>query len=210
MEYSRRPTKSIPKENQLKILNKIYQTYLVSTTLNIHTVAPPSNFQKSQKLFCNSIRSFDPYFLWMYTAIPSSKEENNECSLVAAIVDCIIASCFGLCSVSLLWWMTLWMKVSKDSGAVHKMSFGSGHVELSYTIAHNPFPFILFTNAPVSIPPVMEDHVTVLMDCEDTWFSRHIGYSYFIAIVILELPLEMFSAVTITTRHHTTWILILI
>ena len=32
MEYSRRPTKSIPKENQLKILNKIYQTYLVSTT----------------------------------------------------------------------------------------------------------------------------------------------------------------------------------
>ena len=33
MEYSRRPTKSIPKENQLKILNKIYQTYLVSTTL---------------------------------------------------------------------------------------------------------------------------------------------------------------------------------
>ena len=35
MEYSRRPTKSIPKENQLKILNKIYQTYLVSTTLCI-------------------------------------------------------------------------------------------------------------------------------------------------------------------------------
>ena len=33
MEYSRRPTKSIPKENQLKILNKIYQTYLVSTTV---------------------------------------------------------------------------------------------------------------------------------------------------------------------------------
>ena len=33
MEYSRRPTKGIPKENQLKILNKIYQTYLVSTTL---------------------------------------------------------------------------------------------------------------------------------------------------------------------------------
>ena len=33
MEYSRRPTKSIPKENQLKILNKIYQTYLVFTTL---------------------------------------------------------------------------------------------------------------------------------------------------------------------------------
>ena len=32
MEYSRRPTKSIPKENQLKTLNKIYQTYLVSTT----------------------------------------------------------------------------------------------------------------------------------------------------------------------------------
>ena len=32
MEYSRRPTKSIPKENQLNILNKIYQTYLVSTT----------------------------------------------------------------------------------------------------------------------------------------------------------------------------------
>ena len=32
MEYSRRPTKGIPKENQLKILNKIYQTYLVSTT----------------------------------------------------------------------------------------------------------------------------------------------------------------------------------
>ena len=32
MEYSRRPTKSIPKENQLKILNKIYQIYLVSTT----------------------------------------------------------------------------------------------------------------------------------------------------------------------------------
>ena len=32
MEYSRRPTKSIPKENQLKILNKMYQTYLVSTT----------------------------------------------------------------------------------------------------------------------------------------------------------------------------------
>ena len=32
MEYSRSPTKSIPKENQLKILNKIYQTYLVSTT----------------------------------------------------------------------------------------------------------------------------------------------------------------------------------
>ena len=32
MEYSRRPTKSIPKENQLKPLNKIYQTYLVSTT----------------------------------------------------------------------------------------------------------------------------------------------------------------------------------
>ena len=32
MEYSRKPTKSIPKENQLKILNKIYQTYLVSTT----------------------------------------------------------------------------------------------------------------------------------------------------------------------------------
>ena len=32
MEYSRRPTKNIPKENQLKILNKIYQTYLVSTT----------------------------------------------------------------------------------------------------------------------------------------------------------------------------------
>ena len=32
MEYSRRPTKSIPKENQLKILNKIYLTYLVSTT----------------------------------------------------------------------------------------------------------------------------------------------------------------------------------
>ena len=35
MEYSRRPTKSIPKENQLKILNKIYQTYLVSTTPTI-------------------------------------------------------------------------------------------------------------------------------------------------------------------------------
>ena len=35
MEYSRRPTKSIPKENQLKILNKIYQTYLVSTTVMI-------------------------------------------------------------------------------------------------------------------------------------------------------------------------------
>ena len=33
MEYSRRPTKSIPKENQLKILNKIYQIYLVSTTI---------------------------------------------------------------------------------------------------------------------------------------------------------------------------------
>ena len=33
MEYSRRPTKSIPKENQLKTLNKIYQTYLVSTTM---------------------------------------------------------------------------------------------------------------------------------------------------------------------------------
>ena len=32
MEYSCRPTKSIPKENQFKILNKIYQTYLVSTT----------------------------------------------------------------------------------------------------------------------------------------------------------------------------------
>ena len=32
MEYSRRPTKSILKENQLKTLNKIYQTYLVSTT----------------------------------------------------------------------------------------------------------------------------------------------------------------------------------
>ena len=33
MEYSRRPIKNIPKENQLKILNKIYQTYLVSTTI---------------------------------------------------------------------------------------------------------------------------------------------------------------------------------
>ena len=32
MEYSRRPTKSTPKENQLKVLNRIYQTYLVSTT----------------------------------------------------------------------------------------------------------------------------------------------------------------------------------
>ena len=32
MEYSRRPTKGVPKENQLKILTKIYQTYLVSTT----------------------------------------------------------------------------------------------------------------------------------------------------------------------------------
>ena len=32
MEYSRRPTKSIPKENELKTLNKIYQTHLVSTT----------------------------------------------------------------------------------------------------------------------------------------------------------------------------------
>ena len=31
MEYSSRLTKSIPKENQLKILNKMYQTYLVST-----------------------------------------------------------------------------------------------------------------------------------------------------------------------------------
>ena len=37
MEYSRRPTKSIPKENQLKILNKIYQTYLVSTTILLWT-----------------------------------------------------------------------------------------------------------------------------------------------------------------------------
>ena len=37
MEYSRRPTKSIPKENQLKILNKIYQTYLVSTTTSLMT-----------------------------------------------------------------------------------------------------------------------------------------------------------------------------
>ena len=37
MEYSRRPTKSIPKENQLKILNKIYQIYLVSTTAIIGT-----------------------------------------------------------------------------------------------------------------------------------------------------------------------------
>ena len=35
MEYSRRPTKSIAKENQLKILNKIYQIYLVSTTVTI-------------------------------------------------------------------------------------------------------------------------------------------------------------------------------
>ena len=32
MEYSRRPTKNIPKENQLKILNRIYQTYFVSPT----------------------------------------------------------------------------------------------------------------------------------------------------------------------------------
>ena len=31
MEYPRGPTKSISKENQSKILNKIYQTYLVST-----------------------------------------------------------------------------------------------------------------------------------------------------------------------------------
>ena len=28
MEYSRRPTEGIPKENQLKILNKIYETLL--------------------------------------------------------------------------------------------------------------------------------------------------------------------------------------
>ena len=71
----------------------------------------------------------------MYTAIPSSKGGKNERGFVAAIMDCIIASCFGLCSVLLLWWMTLWMKVPKDSGAVHVMSFGSGYVELSYTIA---------------------------------------------------------------------------
>ena len=30
--HSHMPTKSIPKENQLKILNEIYQTHLVSTT----------------------------------------------------------------------------------------------------------------------------------------------------------------------------------
>ena len=117
------------------------------------------------------------------------------------------------------------MKVSNDSGAVHVMSFGSGYVQLFFwfwvcgTVIyhcpnvlpydacccfHNPFPFILFTTAPVSVPPVMEDLVTVLMECEDTWFSRHIGYSYFIAIMILELPLEMFSALTITTRHKIT------
>ena len=36
MEYSRRPAKSIPTENQPKILNTIYQIYLVSTTVIIY------------------------------------------------------------------------------------------------------------------------------------------------------------------------------
>ena len=151
----------------------------------------------------------------MHTAIQSSKWDKNERGLVAAIMDCIIASCFGLCSVLLLWWITLWMKVSNDwCCACNVLWFWvCGTViyhcpnVLPYDACcclHNPFPFILFTTAPVSVPPVMEDLVTALMECEDTWFSRHTGYSYFIAIVILELPLEMFCAVTITTRHKIT------
>ena len=51
MEYSRRPTKSIPKENQLKILNKIYQTYLVSTTPPISNIQV--NINGVQKLLSN-------------------------------------------------------------------------------------------------------------------------------------------------------------
>ena len=39
MEYSRRYTKNIPNENQSKILNKIYQIYLVSTTQTMKLVS---------------------------------------------------------------------------------------------------------------------------------------------------------------------------
>ena len=79
MEYSRRPTKSIPKENQLKILNKIYQTYLVSTTyvitvrISIHPKETILRFIQFGTIRMTKIHydanQISQNFIWLRTAL---------------------------------------------------------------------------------------------------------------------------------------------
>ena len=68
MEYSRRPTKSIPKENQLKTLNKIYQTYLVSTTYSPPLESSLTNVT-GQQIGQYSLTQNDPNILSKFNAV---------------------------------------------------------------------------------------------------------------------------------------------
>ena len=103
MEYSRRPTKSIPKENQLKILNKIYQTYLVSTTDGIIVNrCPRSPWVKL--LLSQSWRRIFTWHLGTLQNFSTSPSEKAQAMRTEQYLQWLKAGCW-------LAWLSLWFQM---------------------------------------------------------------------------------------------------